>query len=220
MAQQVTKEEAYIIGAAQKRFKEEYRKKKKKAKIRSNILWTLFFIVMTFIVFNTGFLVYEYRGSGMSSVCEEGDIVITNRLSFLVNKPERGEVVTIKNGTTYDLKRVIGLPGDQIDFENGDVYINGTRCIEPYVQGITEANVSHFLVSEGSYYILNDDRDDTGDSREKEYTDSTIQGSEIAVIHIPSIIRNNQAYQAVRVFCKSGARIMGNIENTILGFLD
>lgn len=217
---QVTKEEAYIIGAAQKRFREEYRKKKRGAKIRSKILWAVFLIVISVIVFNTGFLVYEYRGSGMPAVCQEGDIIVTNRLAFLVNKPQRGEIVTIKKDGGYDVKRIVGLPGDSIDFENGDVYVNNMRCIESYAIGTTGAEVSHLLVSEGSYYVLNDDRGDTNDSRTAEVTTGSIEGSEIAVIHVPEVVQSNRAYQAVRNFCRQGAAVAADIENTILGIIN
>lgn len=217
---QVTKEEAYIIGAAQKRFREEYYKKKKKKEIREKVLWGLLVIVASVIVFNTGFLVYEYHGDGMSAVAEDGDIVVTNRLSFLVNKPERGEVVTVNGEDGPDLKRIVGLPGDQIDFENGDVYINGARCIESYAVGQTDADVAHALVSEGTYYVLNDDRDNTDDSRTTDVLSGDVLGSEIMVIHVPDMVQENEAYQSVRDFCKSGAEVFGNAENAILSIVN
>lgn len=213
----VTKEEAYIIGSAQKRFRQEYQKKKKTARIRSKILWTIFLIAAMFIVFNTGFFVYEYHGEGMTSVASDGDIVITNRLSFLVNKPERGEIVTIRNGSSQRLGRIVGLPGDDISFDNGDIYINGARCIESYTDDYTESDIANVSVAEGTYYILNDDREVSGDSRTIDISADDIAGAEIAVIHVPSVVKSNSVYQNVLNFCKSGAQIAGNIESAVRG---
>lgn len=217
---QIKSDEAYIIGAAQKRFREEYRKKKKRRKRLSSILWVLLVIVLTFTVFNVGFIVSENHSTGMSEHIKEGDIVVTNRLAFAVHKPQRGEIVTIYSGndsgkSAYVCKRVIGLPGDEIDFENGNVYVNGDRCIETYVSGTTQADIAHVIVPEGSYYVLNDDRDDLSDSRSVSISSSNIAGSEIAIIHVPEFIQNNQVYQNVRWFCKQGAAVVANVTDMV-----
>ena len=215
---QIKSDEAYIIGAAQKRFRDEYRKKKKRKKRLSAVLWAFWVIVLTFMVFNVGFIVSENQSTGMSGHIGEGDIVVTNRLAFTVHKPQRGEIVTIYSGnesgeSAYVCKRVIGLPGDEIDFENGNVYVNGDRCIETYVSGTTQADVAHVIVPEGSYYVLNDDREDMSDSRSVSISSSNIAGSEIAVIYVPEFIQNNHVYQSVRKFCKQGARVFADVMN-------
>lgn len=220
MAKKVNKEEAYIIGAAQKRFRDEYQKKKRNKKIKSTILWTLGIILLGFIVFNVGFKVTEYHGTGMSATCKDGDIIVTNRLSYLLSDPVRGEVVTIDQDGKSVVKRIIGLPGDQIDYENGDVYINGQRCIEAYVSTATSSDVAHMMVPQGTYYVLNDDRDDTSDSRTADITDSSIQGAKIAVIHVPDIVKTNQAYQSVRNICIQGASAMSQAENAVKSIIE
>lgn len=217
---QIKSDEAYIIGAAQKRFRDEYRKKKKRKKRRTAILTATAVIVLTVFTFLAGIAVSENQSSGMSSVMQTGDIVITDRLAYVLHEPQRGEIVTIStsgenNETVYACRRVIGLPGDQIDFENGNVYVNGTRCIESYVSGQTTADVAHVIVPEGSYYVLNDDREDMSDSRSVTISSASIAGSEIAVIHVPDIVKNNTVYQSVRKFCRQGAQLVGNAENAI-----
>lgn len=212
---QIKSDEAYIIGAAQKRFREEYRKKKKRKKRLLSVLWGILVVVLAFTVFNVGFIVSENQSTGMSERIAQGDIVVTNRLAFIVHQPQRGEIVTIYSGndageSAYVCKRVIGLPGDEIDFENGNVYVNGDRCIETYVSGTTEADVAHVIVPEGSYYVLNDDREDLSDSRSVSISRSNIAGSEIAVIHVPEFVQNNSVYQSIRHFCKQGAAVMAN----------
>lgn len=217
---QVKSDEAYIIGAAQKRFREQYRREKRRKKRNTAILMTLLVIVLTITTFLAGFVVSENQSSGMNNLMQPGDIVITNRLAYVIHTPQRGEVVTLSttnenNEPAYACKRVIGLPGDEIDFENGNVYVNGARCIESYVSGQTEAEIAHVMVPEGSYYVLNDCRDDMSDSRSVTISSSSIAGNEIAVIHVPDVVKNNQVYQKMRMFCKQGARAVGQIEDSI-----
>lgn len=217
---QIKSDEAYIIGAAQKRFREEYRKKKKRKKRISSILWSVLIIVLVIVVFNVGFIISENQSTGMSDKMAQGDIVITNRLAFVMHKPQRGDIVTLYSGenaenSSYVCKRVIGLPGDELDFENGNVYVNGDRCIETYVSGVTEAEIAHVIVPEGSYYVLNDNREDLSDSRSVNISSSNIAGGEIAVIHVPEFIQKNQVYQSIRNFCKRGAAVCASIADTI-----
>lgn len=216
----INKEDAYILGAAQKKFREEYKKKKRTAKIRGNILWTLFLILLGVIMFNVGFIVYEYHGSGMSGICSDGDIVITNRLAYLISDPIRGEIVTIETDSGYDLKRIVGLPGDQINFNNGDVYINGSRCIEEYITGYTESDVTNRTVEEGTYFLLNDDRHNLSDSRQESFSTHSVKGAEITVIHVPDVVKNNSAYQSIRDFCAAGADITKSISDTVADLLN
>ena len=72
------------------------------------------------------------------------DRVIANRLAFRFSDPKRGQIVVFKTppkaaqcgagdaGTTF-VKRLIGLPGDLVSERNGQVYVNGAKLSEPYV---------------------------------------------------------------------------------------
>ncbi len=68
----------------------------------------------------------------------EGQRLLISRVSYMFNKPQRGEIVVFEpNGYALDedrlIKRLIGLPGEKIEFRNQSVYINGTKLIEPYL---------------------------------------------------------------------------------------
>jgi len=84
---------------------------------------------------------------------------------------ERGDVVGIKmtNGDAY-IKRIIGLPGDEIDIKDGKVYLNGELLQEDYIQGSTylpaDNKISYpFTVEEGTYFVMGDNREHSDDSR-------------------------------------------------------
>ncbi len=87
--------------------------------------------------------------------------------------PARGDIVMFRSEELDELlvKRVVGLPGDVITFQDGDVYVNGALLDEPYLdrehQHITEATgeLSVFEVPEDSIFLLGDNRDSSFDSR-------------------------------------------------------
>ena len=65
------------------------------------------------------------------------------------------------------VKRVIGLPGDQISFEGGYVFRNGEKLEEPYLQaeGVTYSDTERFSVPDGCIFVMGDNRLHSRDSR-------------------------------------------------------
>ena len=86
--------------------------------------------------------------------------------------PERGEIVVFdppqRRGGPY-IKRVIGLPGDQIAFAEGGVWVNGRPLDESYIEAaITECGNGPYCavtVPTGEVYVLGDNRGNSSDSR-------------------------------------------------------
>ena len=64
------------------------------------------------------------------------------------------------------MKRVIGLPGDEIRIENGSVYRNGTLLVEPYIKEVTSGDFS-ITVPDGKYFCMGDNRNVSIDSRDE-----------------------------------------------------
>ena len=99
--------------------------------------------------------------------------IFNGRIFF--SEPKRGDVVVFKtpadNRTDY-IKRLIGLPGDIIQFINGDLYINNNQVLKtiinsnkPVFCGNSILEVNHFVVPENHYFYLGDNRDCSKDSR-------------------------------------------------------
>ena len=101
----------------------------------------------------------EMNGSSMKPVLESGDVVLMNRLSYDIGKPNRLDVVVFeREGQQPGIKRIIGLPGETVQIKNGSIYING----ELLKAGAAEYPVE---LGEDEYFLLGDNRESSEDSR-------------------------------------------------------
>ena len=106
----------------------------------------------------------------MVPTLQVGDRVFVNKFIYRFHEPNRGDVVVFKGveGQDEDLiKRVVGLPGDQIEVRDGVLYVNGERQEEPYVNPDLPDRSSYgpTTVPEGSFFAMGDNRADSRDSR-------------------------------------------------------
>ena len=117
------------------------------------------------VVFNLSVV----RGSSMAPGIHDGDRILVGQWTYLLGDVERGDVVVMSYPVDPRLdyiKRVIGLPGDEIRMRGGDVFVNGEHLDEPYVDAMEDD--LHYLtrVRPGHYFVLGDNRPHSSDSRE------------------------------------------------------
>lgn len=121
-----------------------------------------------YIVFCFGSRV-EMNGSSMEPVLESGDVVLMNRLSYDIGKPNRFDVVVFeREGQQPGIKRIIGLPGETIQIKDGQILIDGETYQENgEFPGIENAGVAETKVAldSGEYFVLGDNRNNSEDSR-------------------------------------------------------
>ena len=81
------------------------------------------------------------------------------KLRYLFSKPNYGDIVVIKySDNIYFLKRIVGLPGDEIYFRDGTLYRNGKCIKEPYVHFISFWNTRKTVVKPGHCFAVGDNR--------------------------------------------------------------
>lgn len=109
----------------------------------------------------------------MYPTLDKGDRVLVNKLSYKLHDVHRGDLVVFERppgqpaSEIKDLiKRVVGLPGDEIEARNGTVYVDGKKLDEPYlVDGVTTDNLPRQTVPDGEVFVMGDNRGDSADSR-------------------------------------------------------
>ncbi len=143
------------------------------------LLELLLLVALVFVMRSFVFGTVTVKGSSMEPNFHHGDFVIVNKLAYVIGSPKRGDIAIcwVDSGSKeeYIIKRVIGVPGDEIDFkisENGreyGLYINGQKQEEGYIK---EANYQvgtvkyPFVVPKNCYFVMGDNRNASTDSRE------------------------------------------------------
>lgn len=148
---------------------------KKKAKwVKEIISWLLVIVgayLLAFFITKVLIIKAVVPTESMLPTIQVNDKIIGNRLSYLFSDPKRGDIVIFKypdDPSQNYVKRVIGLPGDVIEFENEHVYVNGTLLEEPYLDQdvITLPNDKiAYTVPDNSYFMMGDNREGSWDSR-------------------------------------------------------
>jgi signal peptidase I len=81
------------------------------------------------------------------------------KLAYLSHAPQRGDVVGVRfAGSEYLIKRIIGLPGERIDFHRGTVVVNGKPLHEPYVEHPLIWWLSSVQLGPEEYFVMGDNR--------------------------------------------------------------
>lgn len=122
------------------------------------VVWAVFLVV----IYNVAFIGVRIRGQSMEPNFYDGQVRFINRLAYMRNPPQRGDVVAFR-ADEYEaliLKRVIGLPGETVSIHRGGrIYVNGKLLEENYaVKGISNYRGDRKLES-NEYFLLGDNRD-------------------------------------------------------------
>lgn len=127
-----------------------------------------FAVILAVIIRSFVFMTVKVPTGSMYPTIVEGDVLIVNRLAYRFGNPERGDIVVFRypdNPKEYYVKRLIGLGGERVEISGGRVYIDGDAIEEGYLSEEMEGAFGPFDVPEQHFFMLGDNRNNSGDSR-------------------------------------------------------
>jgi len=137
-------------------------------------LWVRDFIISVMASFFIITFLYQpvkVEGTSMQPELRDQDRLFVNKFAYDFEKISRGDVVVFyypRDPSKSYIKRVIGLPGDNIQIRDGRVFVNGKLLGEPYVPRSYRdvRSMSEITVPPNEYFVMGDHRSISADSRD------------------------------------------------------
>jgi len=113
------------------------------------------------------------KGISMLPTYRDGRFTLVNRLAFAFHPPRRGDIVAIRMAgeKVMLMKRIVGLPGETVRFQNGQLYVNDQFIPESYMRLPCDWNEPSKTMKTTEYYFVGDNRSMPAESHEHGVTD-------------------------------------------------
>ncbi len=128
------------------------------------------------VVYALLFRPFQVNGQSMYPNYKNGEYILTNLIIMRLKSIDRGDVIVFQSPVDHEkdfIKRVIGIPGDEVMLRAGFVFLNGIKLDETYLASDVRTYGGAFLtegrivrITEGQYFVLGDNRSFSSDSRE------------------------------------------------------
>ncbi len=126
--------------------------------------------VVALFIIHFLFRTFYIPSGSMIPTLQVKDYILVNEFIYRFNEPKRGDVVVFRPpesanaGEKEFIKRIVGLPGETLSVQDGQVFINGEPLDEPYVKNLPDYFLPPVKIPEDYYYMLGDNRPSSADS--------------------------------------------------------
>lgn len=143
--------------------------------------WVPYILIIIIVILLRTYIITPVivRGDSMYDTLKNNEVLLLSKISYRTGKIKRFDVVVIKDKSQeYIIKRIIGMPGDSIEYKDNILYINGKKYNKKFTNDVTEdftlddiCNINKIdcngKIPEDMYLVLGDNRDVSADSRVK-----------------------------------------------------
>ena len=143
--------------------------------------WGSYFVIIIVIILLRSYIITPVivRGDSMYDTLKDGEVLLLSKISYHFKEINRFDVVVIKDiSGEYIIKRMIGLPGDNIEYRDNILYVNGKEYHNNFsdnetadftLEDICKINNTNCngRIPDGMYLVLGDNREVSADSRVK-----------------------------------------------------
>ena len=181
---------------------------------------TILISALILIIINFLTQSYMVQGASMNPVLFEDQRLFVNKLSYipsgvsiigdeshLLSGPQRGDIIVFRppDGTNKDyVKRIIGIPGDWVDLDGQNVYVNGEKTNWTDLSTKRLRDQYPLNVKQGEYYVLGDNRMRSVDSRNWGTISANSISGKVSIVYWPikywKIIKNDQLSIILKIF--------------------
>jgi signal peptidase I len=137
-----------------------------KAALR-DILETALLTLAIFLGVRLGVQNFRVEGFSMEPTLHTGQYLLVDKVSYMVGEPQRGDIVVLRfpqDPRRDFIKRIIALPGEEVEVRSGVVYIDGKPLEEPYIRDKPLYFYGRQRVPPNQYFVLGDNRNNSHDS--------------------------------------------------------
>jgi signal peptidase I len=150
--------------------------RRRRARVRSALEWVVVIagaLIVALVIKTFLFQAFYIPSASMEPTLNIGDRVLVNKLSYRLHDVNRGDLVVFERPPGEPeteikdlIKRVVALPGEEVEGRNGRVFVDGASLDEGYLQdGVFTTDFGPLLVPEDSVFVMGDNRSDSRDSR-------------------------------------------------------
>ncbi|MFA7407593.1 MAG: signal peptidase I [Anaerolineaceae bacterium] len=127
---------------------------------------TILLALVLFLAINALSARVRVENVSMKPTLQEGEFLLVNRVAYTFGQPSIGDIIVFHAPGASDMdyiKRVIGLPGDQVRITDGIVYVNNQPLYEPYIAE-SPRYTGTWDIPQNEYFVLGDNRNNSSDS--------------------------------------------------------